>query len=315
MAKAIEKLRADGLTVGHFGLAAGRADVRDVKGAVHAGDAVDLRALGNFGLRLLGIDTPEVSFTLPSADPRSVPLTDDAWANFFDDPFDPRFGDLPLAEPLKAALSDRLGADAAANHARHAELARQGLAEEIERDRTDLGKSGEEFAFFLAFAHEVIDRYGRLLAYLKPDQPEAEGRLPSYNERMLTRGLAAPYFIWPNIDPFRTQTSLTAAVPRPGEATAVASRGALGFARFAVKKARVEERGIFETEDPLRILPFEVRYLAARRSPDRWVIDLSREDDTMLEPWAYFEIGNSEDRLFVGGDYLALFERAGWRRR
>jgi len=34
----------------------------------------------------------------------------------------------------------------------------------------------------------------------------------------------------------------------------------------------------------------------------------------MLEPWAYFEIANPEDRLFVGDDHLALFERPGWRR-
>jgi hypothetical protein len=35
MTKAIEKPRADGLTVGHFGLAAERTGVQDLRGTVH----------------------------------------------------------------------------------------------------------------------------------------------------------------------------------------------------------------------------------------------------------------------------------------
>jgi hypothetical protein len=33
-----------------------------------------------------------------------------------------------------------------------------------------LGKTKKDFRFFLAFAGKVMDRYGRLLAYLHPDQ-------------------------------------------------------------------------------------------------------------------------------------------------
>ena len=45
-----------------------------------------------------------------------VPLTDKAWTDFLTEPFHSRFGDLSLVEPLKAALTDRVGPEAAANH-------------------------------------------------------------------------------------------------------------------------------------------------------------------------------------------------------
>jgi hypothetical protein len=56
----------------------------------------------------------------------------------------------------------------------------------------------------MAFAHEVTDRYGRFLCYMDTDNKPSkrDGRL-TYNERMLKSNLAIPYFIWPNINPFR----------------------------------------------------------------------------------------------------------------
>jgi hypothetical protein len=53
----------------------------------------------------------------------------------------------------------------------------------------------------------------------------------SYNERMLETGMAAPYFIWPNLDPFKQQPSLLDAVPAPDDITAIAGSGRLKTAR------------------------------------------------------------------------------------
>jgi hypothetical protein len=38
----------------------------------------------------------------------------------------------------------------------------------VDGDLEDLGRTKDDFGFFLAFAGEVMDRYGRLLAYLHP---------------------------------------------------------------------------------------------------------------------------------------------------
>jgi len=132
---------------------------------------------------------------------------------------------------------------------------------------------------------------------------------------MLKTGWVTPYFIWPNIDPFRRHGSLLDAVPAPGTASTVAEQpGALQVARRLVRDARDQHLGLFEQADPLRLLPFELRFLARRSPPERWVIDLGRNDDTLLAPQAYFQVANSEDRLFVPAEYVPLFVEHGWRR-
>jgi hypothetical protein len=70
----------------------------------------------------------------------------------------------------------------------------------------------------------VKDRYGRLLGFLDRDQPDTQAaqRLGSYNERRLGAGWVSPYFIWPNINPFREAGSVVGAVPRPGSAAELA---------------------------------------------------------------------------------------------
>jgi hypothetical protein len=160
----------------------------------------------------------------------------------------------------------------------------------------------------------VIDRYGRFLAFISQDRPKADRR-PPYNDRMLAVGAGLPYFIWPNLDPWRTGP-LVNRVPDPADPLG-ANPGKLGPARHAVAQARTDGLGVFSVDDPLRLAAFELRYLSrtsggVRREPDRWVLDLSANTGRLLKPERYFEIPNSEDRLFVPAEFVPLFVSKGW---
>jgi hypothetical protein len=250
-----------------------------------------------------------------------VGLSDPRWEKFLTDPFAEEFPAFqpPPQQALGKHLKSRTGAGAALNHSRHAAAAEAGLEEEIRKDLQALGQSEEAFQFFLVFANEVMDRYGRLLGYVNRYQPAAsngEERPLSYNERLLSAGILTPYFIWPNIDPFRRQGSLVGAVIPPGKANAVAEGDpALRRARQWVSEARQKKTGIFDPGDPLRLLPFEVRFLAGRRPPNRWVIDLGKDDDTLIKPQKYYTVANIEDRLFIPEEYVPLFVETGWKRK
>jgi hypothetical protein len=167
MANAVDQL--NGLTIAHAKLAAlANGDRMTVDNAVHDGDTVKVDPDGNISTRFLGIDTPEVSFTLPDAPKTFRPISSAQWTTFLTDPFaagQPPF-DPPLAPALIADLQTRLGPDCATNHAAHAAAATQALKGMIETDRTQNGDTLGTFKFFLAFATDVIDRYGRFLAYL-----------------------------------------------------------------------------------------------------------------------------------------------------
>ena len=73
--------------------------------------------------------------------------------------------------------------------------------------------------------------------------------------------------------------------------------------------------GIFDGSDPLRLLPFEIRFLARRRPPDRWIIDLGKDDVVLIKPQKYYTLPNIEDRLFIPEEYVPLFVDAGWKRQ
>jgi endonuclease YncB( thermonuclease family) len=320
MAKAIEQL-ASGLVIGRAKLGRHGDGRGSVTQQVHDGDTANTEAVGNLGVRFLGVDAPEVSFTLPGGDPRRfVPLTDQAWTPVLADPFAaglPAF-DPPLDPDLQAHLAGRVGDTTAANHARHAEAAHRCLEDQVEADLEELGHTIEEFEFFLAFAGEVMDRYGRLLGYLNRRQASATSPSPrpnSYNERLLEAGLVTPYFIWPNVNPFRRQRSALAAVPAPGTANQLAqAESSLRQARAWVAAARAQGIGVYQPADPLQLFPFELRFLSRRQPPDRWVIDLGRDDDLLVAPQRYFTIANPEDRLYIPSEFVPLFVEAGWRR-
>src|SRR5262249_10406259 len=135
----------------------------------------------------------------------------------------------------------------------------------------------------------------------------------SYNERQLEAGRAMPYFIWPNINPFREADSVPNAVPLPGMANTVAEQGDLKRARDFVKSARAAGIGVVAAADLLRFEAFELRYLGRAEAPTRAVIDLSKNDKVMLRPQSYFKIPHPEDRLFVPGEFVPLFAAKGWQ--
>ena len=312
MAKALLKT-SEGFSIG-FARLGRRGDGRGSPGQqVADGDTVTVEADGNLGVRLLGVDAPERALTLPEVATEAVdrrpgepfvPLTDERWERFLSDPF--AGGQLKLRRSLRDHLEPLLGPGCAANHAAFAAAAKAALRALVEEDLEEAGGSREEFRFFLAFASEVIDGYGRLLCYLNRDQPRPP-RPPTYNERLLVAGEVLPYFIWPNVDPFRVQPSLVKAVPRPGAAPPLAGE------RAAVAAAREQRLGVWGGDEPLRLSPFELRYLARLAPPERWVIDLAARDDRLLAPQLYPRIDRPEDRLFVGEAYVPLFESRGWR--
>jgi hypothetical protein len=69
--KAIEQLRS-GLMVGHAQTAMHGSRRGTLGQVVHDGDTVALDPLGGFSVRFLGVDAPEVSFTLPGGGPRPL---------------------------------------------------------------------------------------------------------------------------------------------------------------------------------------------------------------------------------------------------
>lgn len=80
----------------------------------------------------------------------------------------------------------------------------------------------------------------------------------------------------------------------------------LSLARRWVREARERNIGIFDESNPLRLEPFEVRFLAQRCPPNRWVIDLSKNDNILIKPQKYYTIPNTENRLFIPSEYLSL---------
>jgi hypothetical protein len=116
--------------------------------------------------------------------------------------------------------------------------------------------------------------------------------------------------------PPRKAGSLVDAVVPPGGAADLASgHNALGEARAWVRDARDAPTGVFDEEEPLRLQPFEVRFLSRREPPNRWVIDLGKDDDVLIQPQEYHTVSNVEDRLFVAEEHVPLFVEKGWRRQ
>jgi hypothetical protein len=288
--------------------------VQSLNEAVPDGDTLGDQLDGTGSVRFLGVDSPEKSFEHPLGGAQS--LDGQPWEQYLTDPFANGFQTTLLEPPLAAHLQQRFGSGAAANHHRHAVAAGEALKGLIQSDVNALGQNVDQFRYFLSFSYEVFDRFGRFLAFVNRNQPNPNvpGPRPrSYNERQLENGRALPFFIWPNVNPFREADTVADAVLRPGTANVVAETGDLKKARDAVKSARAAGSGVFDSADPLRFEAFEIRYLGRREAPTRAVIDLSRNDNVLLRPHSYFRIQHPEDRLFVPPEFVPLFAAKGWR--
>jgi endonuclease YncB( thermonuclease family) len=312
----------DGLTRGFSVLPKHGDRTATVREAVHDGDTVTVEADGAFSVRFLGVDTPEVSFEFPKlpGDPRSGTFRSiTEFQEYLSHPFSSAYPDSQkyarqLGNKLVNYLKPKLNAHTASNHHKYAIAAQRELESIIEFDVNERISEVEKFRFFMAFAHEVIDRYGRFLCYADRDNKptEREGRL-TYNERMLKSGFAIPYFIWPNINPFRKQGSLVEAIPAPEKFKEFIDKDKrIKLARSFVSHARSAGIGIFDNQDPLLLLPFELRYLARRRKPDRYVLDMSKATPKLLKPTDYYLVQNEEDRLFIDEHFVPLFEKKGY---
>jgi hypothetical protein len=142
----------------------------------------------------LDVDAPEVSFTLPGRN-GFIRLSDPAWEALLANPsaaalppFDP-----PLSPELQDFLTTRVGQGAAVDHARLGRASTDALRELVRVDVAVLGQTEASFRFFCAFAHEVMDGFGRLLWFLNRQQSSATDPAPrprSYNERIPLVGMA-----------------------------------------------------------------------------------------------------------------------------
>lgn len=287
---------------------------QSLNAAIPDGDTAAVHIEGNGSVRFLGIDSPEKSFELKGKGTR---LLDSAeWEAYLTDPFALQPDSFSLNISLVTHLRNRLGSGVGENHAFYAKRAEKKLQELIQSDMDALNQDTDTFRYFLSFSFDVFDSYGRFLAFINRNQPDANEpslRPLTYNERMLEQGAALPYFIWPNIDPFRG-SSLLDVVIRPRTAGDIAlATPALRRAREFVKQARVNGFGVFDPEKPLQLEAFEIRYLGRQEIPNRAVIDLSRNDDVMLNPQSYFKIPNPEDRLFIPAAFIPLFVSRGWK--
>jgi hypothetical protein len=327
-AKLSPGLAANGATSYVPATIAGRTSDR-LKRSVKDGDTIGIAFDGSQSIRFLGIDTPEKSFKAPfrldrNGDPVFVDigLHAAAWDAYLKDAITPGGQhNVPLGQPLRQRLARRIKPGVAANHALLAAAASKALFDHVSKDVTDLANGQlDAFGIFGAMAHEPFDGYGRILAFLRPEQrdvPPAQRRI-EYNTRQLAVGAALPYFIWPNVEPFRKATLISEAVfPPPVLRQRARASRSLKQARDAVRAARQARapNTVFDPQRPLQLAAFELRFLADRRAPSRVVVDLAAADnEPILWPAeAYFVVPNPEDRLYVPVEYLALFKQNGWR--
>lgn len=287
---------------------------------VHDGDTLKVELDGNVSIRLLGIDTPEVSFMFPAADTGFLSIEDPRWDAFLSDPLSDQWG--PMQTQLPAALQSwlraRTGAGAVQAHRLHAAAATRELTAQVERDVAAMQSvPGYAFRYYMGFGFEVMDGYGRLLCILNRNQPDRSvpaPRPPSYNIRLLERGRAFPYFIWPNINPWNRPASVEEAVIPPGQAKVLAeSDQELSHARQVFREARRKHLGVFDPMQPLLLEPFELRNLCRRTAPSRWLIDLSSDSDLVLHPLSYCSVPHPEDRLWIPAVWVPVFVAAGWK--
>jgi endonuclease YncB( thermonuclease family) len=311
------------LTRGFATFARKAFDPISVKSSVHDGDTIKIQLLGNFSIRFLGIDTPEMTFQYPIIGSND----DDKWLNverfdtYLEDPFSSAYPDSTafknsLESGLVTHLQNFLGPNCAVEHRRLAEEAEDALENMIINEYVERAQAGKHFSFFMAFSNEILDGYGRLLCYINRNNTKTEQKQNrykySYNERMLEIGMAFPYFIWPNVTPFfMPGTPIKDSIPYADDFQTFMENNAarLNKARNYVASSRANKLGVWSEKI---IAPHELRYLARRKPPNRWVLNLETCSPQLIEPTKYYTIQNPEDRLYIDEHYIPLFQQKGY---
>lgn len=320
MANALEVI-GNNIKIGNFQFGFHGPQHGSVKQIVHDGDTVSLNTPLNFSTRFLGIDTPEVSFNIRND--AFISLSNQKWTDFFTS------GDWKNNFPVPPALRNHLimrigdGTKVAPNHDKHSKAATVALETMIQADldlaTAQTARTKDNFEFFLAFGYEFLDQYGRFLCYLSADEANFNPKLrnPSCNEQQLANGMAVPFFIYPNIQPFLSKPPFDKANLNPiGFWNNINAANKLQAARKSVSDARTAKIGVFDAIDPLILLPYELRFIARKdtKGPDRFVIDLGNVgSNVILKPEKYFKIKNYEDRLFIPKEFVPLFLLNGWQ--
>ena len=124
--------------------------------------------------------------------------------------------------------------------------------------------------------------------------------------------MAFPYFIWPNISPFfMPGTAIQNSIPEAADLqNFMATHAArLNKARSDVANARANGLGVWSKNV---LAPHELRFLARRTPPNRWVLNLGTCDSQLVEPSKYYTIPNPEDRLYIDQHYVPIFLQKGY---
>ena len=221
-----------------------------------------------------------------------------------------------VSEELKSFIMAKVSGTPGTTHYQHAGNATESFRKLVSDDMEVMQQDLDSFGYFMRFGFEVMDGYGRFLCAINRNQPQRTvptPRPPSYNMRLLERGHAFPYFIWPNVNPWERPATISEAVIQPGRARELAeSDGELVRARGHVQKAREQHLGLFEMTSPCLLEPFELRFLARRQLPSRYLIDLNSDSEELIPPDQYFRVPQPEDRLWIPAWYVPLFRQAGW---
>lgn len=288
------------------------------KQITHDGDTIKVFDAGNFGVRFLGVDTPESSYPLRDTGTSQFYKTDaDEWISYLNN-LEDRWPEMKqvVGEELSQNILNRLaGANAAENHHQMAEAAEDKLESIIMDDMQHFGYDKITMKFFLPFAYEIMDKFGRLLSFVNTHVENRDERRNDYNYRMLEAGATLPYFIWPNINPFRKEPSLVAALfENPGKFRENLEKdNTLQKARQLVKNARQNQLMLFQAGNKLILEAFELRYLGRKKAPSRWFINMNSGDYLLHHPLSYLHF-LPEDRLFIPDHFVPLFESKGWYR-
>jgi endonuclease YncB( thermonuclease family) len=367
------KIIADGFAITGLPIISGR--MATAGESTLDGDTIQTAKEGLMDIRFCGVDTPELGlmlakhefnylFNVEEEKARKTPdltyVPTEEFEEYFSNPFD--MNKYPDSEAFINALGEEfvnnhlrkiLNKHTAKNHKIHAEKARLELVKIVENDIRRSIKASDMFQLYIEFPYEILDRFGRFLGwvYYERDKPrkgkdsKKERVSLSYNEIMLKKGYAIPYFIWPNVSPLEESNaslSIMQSLPNAKDfRNCIESDDILTNVRDSVKNARKNGLGIFEEKDRLMLLPFELRYLidrytfsgvtsqsitckkrngsdsalddkSSKKPLHRYVLDLSKLDNPELElPSNYYKI-ELENRLFVDEHFVPLFYAKGY---